>query len=164
VKPKKVKKRSVELALKAAEEWIKGECEHFKFLLGDNPQCDRPLLYALQILTFNHLIRNPDRRQCKCNRQEIAQHDRWWYLHHHHRQINRMFWEAIPKHRFSQLRRVLKREIAFKGGDYDFKAYLGPVSFTLFHIPPRGRLLFHADCQNLLEHFMFANEKKADWI
>lgn len=77
----------------------------------------------------------------------------WPWLHNNHRRHNRSFWELIPKEMFPKLRRVLQNDLC--------RIYLDDEAFAS---EPSGNIVSHEYAKQLLDHFLWANEERADWI
>lgn len=83
-------------------------------------------------------ISDPDPNVCGCQK-EVLTNDLDSYYHQNHRSINRDFYERIQKNHFLELRRILEEDPGGKMMDLDYS-------------------------KKLLEHFLWSNPLKADWI
>jgi hypothetical protein len=101
-------------------------------------------------------VDDPNPGKCKCDMEWVKRdppETLWPWLHNNHRAYNRMVWEMIPKGEFPRLRRVLRDD---RKTNYSYGKEPAPA--------PSGKIVTHEYAQQLLDHFLWADEAKADWI
>jgi hypothetical protein len=108
---------------------------------------------------------------CNCEMEWVerdAPETLWPWCHNHHRELNRQFWELIPKDLFPKLRRVLLADLKVESNidavEREAWKKFHDGSDDGFVCRPSGNIVTHDYAQAMLDHFLWADESKADWI
>jgi hypothetical protein len=147
--------------LMSIPEEVRGWVESFKKTVGKGSPTD--IVYSLVQMGID----SPT-SECDCDPEWITEewvnahngNSVWRWLHKNHRDYNRVFWELISETPglFTKLRRVLLADLkvnwSYREDDFCEDSV----------VESAGKIVSHKHARQLLDHFLWADKNKADWI